>query len=226
MQDYNAQIRDLFEKYEPLSTNEEDRALLEKTKSQWNQYLATSSGFLESSRSNNDAAIKILNGAAWTIFNGSLPTALTERSSFTESFATQDVQEAARIFQRTERLTIGLLIGASLLAIIGGFLLARSIAAPIALMTGAATNIGLRGDLNRDIPVEVKQKLAAQSGEIGQLAQALNCYGAEHHQDSADHKTASHPRICGRRDQFARQGNTRDRSAKTLRSGCSRGRQA
>jgi methyl-accepting chemotaxis protein len=53
------------------------------------------------------------------------------------------------------------------------FSISRSITTPIAIMTAAASNIGLRGDLNRDIPVEIKQKLAAQSGEIGQLAQAL-----------------------------------------------------
>jgi methyl-accepting chemotaxis protein len=53
------------------------------------------------------------------------------------------------------------------------FAMARFVSSPITLMTGAASNIGLRGDLNRDIPVGVKEKLAAQSDEIGQLAQAL-----------------------------------------------------
>ena len=53
------------------------------------------------------------------------------------------------------------------------FAMARFVSSPITLMTGAAANIGLRGDLNRDIPVSVKEKLSAQSDEIGQLAQAL-----------------------------------------------------
>lgn len=53
------------------------------------------------------------------------------------------------------------------------FSMSRFISAPITVMIGAASNIGLRGDLNRDIPVEVKENLAAQGGEIGQLAQAL-----------------------------------------------------
>ncbi len=53
------------------------------------------------------------------------------------------------------------------------FSISRSISSPIALMVGAASNIGLKGDLNRDIPVEIKNKLAGHGGEIGQLARAL-----------------------------------------------------
>jgi methyl-accepting chemotaxis protein len=53
------------------------------------------------------------------------------------------------------------------------FSISRSISAPIARLTRAASNIGLSGDLNRDIPIERKNQSIAQGGEIGQLARAL-----------------------------------------------------
>ena len=51
--------------------------------------------------------------------------------------------------------------------------LAGRIAAPLSIMASAAFDIGSRGDLNRDISVEYKRKIAAQTGEIGQMAQGL-----------------------------------------------------
>jgi methyl-accepting chemotaxis protein len=147
---------------------------MEKAQAEWDQYSAKSGSFLEPSRNSaKEAAVTILNGDARTIYSGRLTNALEEWSMFNEDFAEQNVQDIGQIYRRAQYLTIGLLIGATLLAIMGGFLFARAISAPIALMTGAASNIGVRGDLNRDIPVEIKQDLAGKGGEIGQLAHAL-----------------------------------------------------
>jgi methyl-accepting chemotaxis protein len=90
-----------------------------------------------------------------------------------EGLAKDYYDQSDSLFAQSRNLVIGLTIFSILLGTGVAFFISRSISSPIALMTGAASNIGLRGDLNRDIPVEVKESLAAQSGEIGQLARAL-----------------------------------------------------
>ncbi len=64
----------------------------------------------------------------------------------------------------------GALIVAGLIIL---WFLAGRIAAPLSIMVNAAFNIGSRGDLNRDVPTELKQRLSALPGEVGQMAQGL-----------------------------------------------------
>ncbi|MBI9047367.1 MAG: hypothetical protein JEZ06_22965 [Anaerolineaceae bacterium] len=47
------------------------------------------------------------------------------------------------------------------------------IAKPIQIMAAATFNIGMKGDLNRDIPMEVKKTIVAQKGEIGEMGMGL-----------------------------------------------------
>ena len=72
-------------------------------------------------------------------------------------------------------VTIGLIVIAGILAlsVFISFVIARSIADPLGIMAGAMTNIGIYGDLNREIPEEIKKSIMSQGGEIGQLGQGL-----------------------------------------------------
>lgn len=174
MQEYETRIINLFKQYEPVIANDDDRVLMNQTRSEWEKYITESNPFVEHSRNlEPKSAIAVLNGEARTIYTGTLSTALTEWSNFNENFAKQDVEDAVQIYKSAQLLTIGLLFVVTIVTLISGFLLARSISSPIGIMTAAASNIGLRGDLNRDIPVEIKKGISGLGGEVGEMGRAL-----------------------------------------------------
>jgi len=85
----------------------------------------------------------------------------------------QDLREVYAPMQQT--LVNSLLIDALILAVmlVMGFLFARSLSRPIKIMAGSVANIGLRGDLNRETPEEVKKAIMNQGGEIGEMGLGL-----------------------------------------------------
>jgi methyl-accepting chemotaxis protein len=79
---------------------------------------------------------------------------------------------------RSNLIIISIVIGAFglFLSILLGILITRSIAQPLSTVVGALMNI-TKGDLNRGIPIEVKQAIAERLDEIGGVGKAL--YGSE-----------------------------------------------
>lgn len=104
-------------------------------------------------------------------------TSLSDEISKLRDYAASKASEMYDTAQGTRSTVLTTMMSALVIAIVvsgvSGFFLARSISNPLSLMAWAASQIGTKGDLNRDIPVEVKQKLAAMKGEIGQMAQGL-----------------------------------------------------
>ncbi len=128
IKEYDTKIEDLFKEYEPVIANDDDRALMNRTDSEWSKYTEQSNPFLELSRSiHTDGAIAVLNGEARTTYTGSLTDALSQWTDFNENFSKQDVQDARNIYTNAQRLTIGLLIVVAIAALVTGLLLARSI---------------------------------------------------------------------------------------------------
>ncbi len=159
IQEYNKKITGLFNAYAPLIANDDDRALMEKTRIEWGKYVAQSSPFLEFSRNQNtDGAIAVLNGDARTTYNESLTEALTQWADFNENFGKQDVQEAGDIYANAQRLTIGLLIVVAIAALITGFFLARSISQAAHQMALVAESIS-KGELEHTITVRSKDEM-------------------------------------------------------------------
>ena len=64
-------------------------------------------------------------------------------------------------------------LGVLVILFIIGIFIARSLAEPIRKIAENLSNIGLKGDLNRDISAHEKEKMMQQSGELGEMAKAM-----------------------------------------------------
>jgi methyl-accepting chemotaxis protein len=77
---------------------------------------------------------------------------------------------------RQKNLAMLMLAGVSgfalVISVISGILITRNVALPIRTITSALSNIS-QGDLNRDLPLEMKLALVARKDEIGQLAAGM-----------------------------------------------------
>lgn len=85
----------------------------------------------------------------------------------------QDLDEALENAAALRYTSLISTIMAAILAAVCAFFLSRSIAKPISIIARALENFS-RGDLNRDLPQEVKDWIARQSGEIGVAGRGLS----------------------------------------------------
>ncbi len=70
-----------------------------------------------------------------------------------------------------QMVAIGTLVSLIVLGLL--WFLAGKIGRPLTFVAQIISNIGLHGNLNRDIPATAKEKIATEGGEVGQLGQAL-----------------------------------------------------
>jgi methyl-accepting chemotaxis protein len=85
------------------------------------------------------------------------------------------VQPASEVFAASDalaRMILMVLVAVVLVSAGVAYWNAQSLAKPITIVTGALQNFG-RGDLNRDIPIEIKKWVMEQKGEIGQAGHGL-----------------------------------------------------
>ena len=64
-------------------------------------------------------------------------------------------------------------LGVLAILLVIGIFIARSIAEPIRKIAENLSNIGLKGDLNRNVSAHEKEKMMQQSGELGEMAKAM-----------------------------------------------------
>lgn len=85
----------------------------------------------------------------------------------------QDSAEAFAMVTRLRNIMLAVGLVTAIIVAVLGIVFARSLAAPVKVMTGALQNMA-RGDLNRDMPLSVKQAINSRRDELGAMGQALN----------------------------------------------------
>jgi methyl-accepting chemotaxis protein len=84
----------------------------------------------------------------------------------------QDQAEALANISRLRLLVFGVGLAAAALAALLAVIFTRRITAPLNSMADAAQNVG-RGDLNRDIPIEIKRGIANRMDEVGLIGKGI-----------------------------------------------------
>ncbi|WP_299026615.1 methyl-accepting chemotaxis protein [uncultured Thermanaerothrix sp.] len=86
--------------------------------------------------------------------------------------ADQARSQSQAIFEHIRWVLMGITSLALLISAVLAYLITRNLNQPIQVMVGALNNLS-QGDLNRDIPTEVKESIARREDELGALGRAL-----------------------------------------------------
>ncbi len=85
----------------------------------------------------------------------------------------QDLAEINQSIRKTLFQSIYVAIAITVLLMGLGLLFARTISQPMTLLATGISNIGLKGDLNRDLTDAAKLEVSSYSGELGEIGQGL-----------------------------------------------------
>ncbi|NJN98536.1 MAG: HAMP domain-containing protein, partial [Anaerolineales bacterium] len=182
------ELNQLFKAYEPLVSDDQDRALLEEVKSHWQAYQTASSAFLAPSRElNTEAAAQALKGDAEKTLND-LATAVQNWQEYNVQLANQSLDASEAAYAISQNWIIGIVVGAALAGLGIAFYLARSLSNAAKQMVQTAEQIaqtdlptlaGLTaaiagGDLTQTATIQTRSLSYQASDEMGDLARAFN----------------------------------------------------
>jgi len=158
-------IGELLKQYEPLISNSEDQALFDQVATQWEAYRITSAQVIQLSRSAQDeAAINLVNGEVKTDMDN-LDATMEKWLGNNQSDADQQLSTSQTGYSVSQRLIIGVLIGAVVVSLALALTISRAITVPLGKVYQAAAAIA-EGDLNQTIELQSKD-------EMGALAEAF-----------------------------------------------------
>jgi methyl-accepting chemotaxis protein len=165
-------VKQLLQAYQPLVSNDEDRRLLDQAAAQWQTYVAQGQEFLALSHADNDAAaFALLEGEMDKTFEA-LDDTREKWEILNEDLTNQAVKKSQEQYVTSQRVTIALLIIATLAAVGLGLFLARSISRAANIVARAATAIS-GGDLDQRAEVHSGDEIEAMAGSFNQMAQRL-----------------------------------------------------
>jgi methyl-accepting chemotaxis protein len=179
MAKYEGQMRDVLARYErdraeyvKVISSDDERRLYEGYDANWKSYLADHEKILALSRANrNEDAKALLRGDAGTHFRAAAE-ALDRLVELNVSGGTAAAAEGARVYRSSRlQLTAGL-TAISLLGLALGWLLARSITAPLARALAAFRRIQ-DGDFDKPIEVHCQDETGRVLAGLSQMQSAL-----------------------------------------------------
>lgn len=165
MKTINADIDKYIGLYNTVITNEKDRKLISDIQATWDQYMQFNKQVLAISRSNNtEAAIKVLNGDAKTVYDN-VSSLCLELVKFNQDQSQLTFTNAQSVYSSTRIILISIIIIGVIICIIASLLIINSITKPIKKITDAADKLSI-GDVNASVAIKSKD-------EIGDLAVAF-----------------------------------------------------
>lgn len=160
--------------YEGTSLSEEETAELEIFQSTWSVYKAVVLDLLEKIKAGETQAVmdSIDDGGETAIARANVADSMQKLVDMNLKDA-ESAHTNAASETRQSTITLIILTVIDLAISIGlGLLITSSINTPLGIMAGAMNNLK-NGDLNRDIPQEVKNTIVARFDELGTLGQGL-----------------------------------------------------
>jgi len=188
MQALEQSNKTLFSDFKDLISNDADRVAYDRILAAWGNYIKDSSGFLAPSRKmEQETALKYLNGAAKDDYV-QIVKELQAWRMLSSGLTNQHLANSAKDHIFTERLMIGLMVAAAIIAFGIGIYLARSISKAAGQMVATAEEIARKdlctlamataamaeGDLTQTISFQVREVNYKSNDEMGELAQAFN----------------------------------------------------
>ncbi|WP_194164616.1 methyl-accepting chemotaxis protein [Microvirga thermotolerans] len=162
-------IADGIFSYEKTITRAEDRKQFDEFKKLWNQYEKEARTVLDFSRNGEVAKAREHNAQKAVPVAEQIGSVLTRLTKWNRDGAEAARAEAAAVYAATEKLTLGVLVAGTLVAIGLAALLIRSISRGIAAVT-RPMGLLAEGDLSAAIPFR------GQRTELGTIADAVQVF--------------------------------------------------
>jgi len=174
--------------FKSLISNDADRVAYDRILAAWENYIKDSSGFLSPSlKLDQETALKVLNGAAKEDY-AQIVKELQAWRMLSSGLTNQHLANSSKDHILTERLMIGLMVAAVVIAFGIGNYLARSISRAAGQLVATAREIAQQdlstlataaaamaeGDLTQTISFQVCEVNYRSNDEMGELAHAFN----------------------------------------------------
>lgn len=170
-----ATFEELNNKYKTLATNDTDRQLLSDIEKSWNQYLATGEGVIAlSTELKTNEAMEILLNKHLTEFDD-LTAKCTALVEFNKAGSDAANKQADVAYRSAQKLTVGILAGVSLSALLIAFYIIRGITKPVKEIDGVARKIA-DGQLNESIQYQSKDELGVLAINFNKTVSRLREY--------------------------------------------------
>lgn len=168
-------FEELKDKYKTLAANDTDRQLLSEIEKSWNQYLATGEGVITlSSELKTDEAMNILLNEHLAEFDD-LTAKCTALVEFNKAGSDAANKQADVAYRSAQKLTVGILTGVSLAALLIAFYIIRGITKPVKEIDGVARKIA-DGQLNESIHYQSKDELGVLALNFNKTVSRLREY--------------------------------------------------
>ncbi len=167
-------INETMEKFSQTFMNTEETAQYAVFVSSWEEYQAAVAEVLAlADTGDQQTAIEsVLDGGRTANARKAVGGAIDELAKINRTVAENSVKRNAEEFKSTIFVVILVSAIATIFAAGMGLAITNSINKPLTLMSAALANLGV-GDLNRDIPAEVKQGLATRQDEVGEIGRSM-----------------------------------------------------
>jgi methyl-accepting chemotaxis protein len=181
------EVGDLFRSYQSLVSNDKDRNAFRATSASWQTYVTQSRQFIEPSRAlDNATAIDVLRETERG-FN-TFETGMEKWIATNDEVVNQILDDSRAIYLTSQKIIIGILIGAAIVAFLLGFFLSRALAMAAREMVKAAEQIAridlanlaavtaavANGDLTQSVSIQTKALTYQSNDEMGDLARSFN----------------------------------------------------
>ena len=157
------------------ATTPDEVSQLEKYNSAMKEFRASIGDFYIQADTNEQNAIIASLNTGGRILNAriAVSTPLEELVKIEDNLAQKSMDEANSLTSNIRTILIVVTLIMGIFALIVGFVIVRSIAVPLAVVSSMLQNIAV-GNLNRDISTEAKKKLLNRNDEIGLVGKALS----------------------------------------------------
>jgi methyl-accepting chemotaxis protein len=164
--------------YEPLISSDDERAIYNDFTKAWDLYLATSAKIKDLSRKNiNDKAADLFKGQARAEYDAATAS-LKKLVDLNVKGAEEASAYGDMLYAATRTVLIGGMIAAVALGVFCGFVVARGITKPLAVLTATMKRLA-EGDIEAEIPATERKD------EVGVIARAVLAFKENLRADAA-----------------------------------------
>lgn len=176
MQAIGNNIDELFDRYtSSLITNDTDRKLMEEAIAAWDKYLEVKDKILNLSRENKtEEALALVRGDSMDLFN-TASNIFLEAVEFNKTGAEEASVSGDELYASAQKLTLSIIIGMTIIAIIASILIIRMITKPVFEIDQVARKIA-DGNLDEAINYTSKDELGKLSMNFNKTVSRLRDY--------------------------------------------------
>jgi methyl-accepting chemotaxis protein len=172
LQEEAAILKGLFSEYKSYVADEKDQSYLDNIQAQWQEYLSMSAGFQSLSNAGKTAeALTFLSGDSETKLNDLL-TVADEWSVYQKSLTDQALNEAQNLYSLAQKLLVGTMVLAALIAAALGVVMSRSVTIPLSGLVTASNSLAI-GDIESGMLQAGKNNIAIRKDELGDVGRAF-----------------------------------------------------